>query len=469
MSDKKKKGSISAYSILLLIIIVLALVTFFVPGVEKANLATIVMAPYNGFLDAIDVCVFVLVLGGFLSVVTKTGALDAGIKALVKKLHGNELVLIPVLMSVFALGGTTYGMCEETVGFYALISATMVAAGFDTVVAAATILLGAGIGCLGSTVNPFATGIASDAIVSLGINVDQSVVIGLGLFLTVVNLVIAIMFVLNYAKKVKNEKGSILSSLEHDAMMEAYGKEYTAEADDFNGRKKAVLCVFALMFVVMIISVIPWDGLFGEEWLLGVFGWSEFLTGQPLGWWWFGELAMWFFLGSIVIGIIGGLNEKEIVDAFIFGAGDIISVVLVIAVARGASVLMTQTGLSDWILSSASSALANVPGFVYAPASYLLYLGLSFLIPSTSGCASVTMPIMGPLTTELGHNPAVIVMIFSAASGLINLFTPTSGVVMGGLKIAKVEYSTWLKWAGKLILLLGVVNCVILTVAMLIF
>ena len=114
MSDKKKKGSISAYSILLLIIIVLALVTFFVPGVEKANLATIVMAPYNGFLDAIDVCVFVLVLGGFLSVVTKTGALDAGIKALVKKLHGNELVLIPVLMSVFALGGTTYGMCEET-------------------------------------------------------------------------------------------------------------------------------------------------------------------------------------------------------------------------------------------------------------------------------------------------------------------------------------------------------------------
>lgn len=402
MSDKKKKGSISAYSILLLIIIVLALVTFFVPGVEKANLATIVMAPYNGFLDAIDVCVFVLVLGGFLSVVTKTGALDAGIKALVKKLHGNELVLIPVLMSVFALGGTTYGMCEETVGFYALISATMVAAGFDTVVAAATILLGAGIGCLGSTVNPFATGIASDAIVSLGINVDQSVVIGLGLFLTVVNLVIAIMFVLNYAKKVKNEKGSILSSLEHDAMMEAYGKEYTAEADDFNGRKKAVLCVFALMFVVMIISVIPWDGLFGEEWLLGVFGWSEFLTGQPLGWWWFGELAMWFFLGSIVIGIIGGLNEKEIVDAFIFGAGDIISVVLVIAVARGASVLMTQTGLSDWILSSASSALANVPGFVYAPASYLLYLGLSFLIPSTSGCASVTMPIMGPLTAELG-------------------------------------------------------------------
>ncbi len=462
---EKKKRSLSAYSILLLIIIALAAVTWFVPGVEKATLATIVMAPYNGFVDALDVCVFVLVLGGFLGVVTKTGALDAGIKTLVKKLNGNELILIPILMTVFALGGTTYGMCEETVAFYALMCATMVAAGFDTVVAAATILLGAGIGCLGSTVNPFATGIASDAIVSLGIPVDQSVVIGVGLVLLVVNLVIAIWYVMRYAKKVKNEKGSILSTSEKAAMMEHYAQG-DHEKVNFSGKQKFVLVLFAFVFIIMVMSVMPWDQFLGEEQFLAIFGWTSFLNGEPLGWWWFGQLAMWFFIATVIVGIVGGLNEKVIVDSFVSGAADIVSVVLVIAVARGASVLMTQTGLDLYLLNAAANALNGLSATIFAPLAYIIYIGLSFLIPSTSGCATVTMPIMGPLTASLGYNPAVMVMIFAAASGVVNLFTPTSGVVMGGLAIAKVEYSTWLKWAGKLVLILAVVSCVILTVAM---
>ncbi|MEA4874240.1 YfcC family protein [Anaerorhabdus sp.] len=462
---EKKKRSISAYSILLLIIIALAAVTWFVPGVEKATLATIVMAPYNGFVNAIDVCVFVLVLGGFLGVVTKTGALDAGIKTLVKKLNGNELILIPILMCVFALGGTTYGMCEETVAFYALISATMVAAGFDTIVAAATILLGAGIGCLGSTVNPFATGIASSALVDLGVPVDQSVIMILGFTLLVANLAIAIWYVMRYAKKVKNEKGSILSTSEKAAMMEHYSQG-DHEKVTFTGKQKFVLVIFAFVFIVMIISVMPWADLIGESAANAIFGWSAFLNGVALGGWWFGELAMWFFLATIIVGILGGLHEKVIVESFVSGAADIVSVVLIIAVARGASVLMTQTGLDIYLLTAAANALNGLSATIFAPLAYLVYIGLSFLIPSTSGCATVTMPIMGPLTASLGYNPAVMVMIFAAASGVVNLFTPTSGVVMGGLSIAKVEYSTWLKWAGKLILILAVVSCVILTVAM---
>ncbi|MEG0168636.1 YfcC family protein [Anaerorhabdus sp.] len=464
---EKKKRSLSAYSILLLIIIALAAITWFVPGVEKATLATIVMAPYNGFVNALDVCVFVLVLGGFLGVVTKTGALDSGIKTLVKKLNGKELYLIPILMIVFAIGGSTYGMCEETVAFYALICATMVAAGFDTIVAAATIMLGAGIGCLGSTVNPFATGIASDAIVSLGYPVDQAVVNGLGLLLLVVNLAIAIWFVMSYAKKVKNEKGSILSTSEKAAMNEHYSQG-DHEKITFTGKQKFVLVLFAFIFIVMIISVMPWSDLIGEAAAESIFGWSAFLNGVPLGGWWFGELAMWFFLATIIVGIVGGLHEKVIVDSFISGAADIVSVVLIIAVARGASVLMTQTGLDLYLLNAAANALNGLSATIFAPLAYVIYIGLSFLIPSTSGCATVTMPIMGPLTANLGYNPAVMVMIFSAASGIVNLFTPTSGVVMGGLAIAKVEYSTWLKWAGKLIIVLALVSCVILTVAMMI-
>ena len=165
----KKKRSISSFTILLIILIVLALVTVVmslagVEGVQGATVANVATAPVKGFTDALPVCLFVLILGGFLGIVTETGALDAGIAALVKKLKGNELNLIPILMFIFSIGGTTYGMCEETVPFYLLLAATMVAAGFDSVVGAAVVLLGAGCGVLGSTVNPFAVGaVARDA------------------------------------------------------------------------------------------------------------------------------------------------------------------------------------------------------------------------------------------------------------------------------------------------------------------
>lgn len=465
---EKKKRSLTAFSILFIIIIALAVVTVFVPNVENATVATVVMAPYNGFVDAIDVCVFVMVLGGFLGVVTKTGALDAGIKNLVRSLEGKELILIPIMMCVFALGGTTYGMCEETVAFYALLSATMVAAGLDTVVASATVMLGAGIGCLGSTVNPFATGIAASALVDMGISVDQSVIISLGLILLVANLVPAIIYVMNYAKKVKNENGSILSTSEKAAMEEEYGHHRNAEALEYTGKHKVILLIFAFTFIVMILSVMPWDQLFSEDWMMSVWGWSEFLNGAPIGWWWFGELAMWFFLAAIVIGLVGGLKEKVIVDEFIAGTADIISVVLIIAVARGASVLMKQTGLDMYILDNAAGLLNGLSATIFAPMAYLIYIALSFLIPSTSGMATVTMPIMGGLTDKLGYNPAVMIMIFSAASGLVNLFTPTSGVVMGGLSLARVEYSTWLKFVWKLLGIIFVISAVILTAAMII-
>lgn len=173
----KKKRSISSFTILLIILIVLALVTVVmslagVEGVQGATVANVATAPVKGFTDALPVCLFVLILGGFLGIVTETGALDAGIAALVKKLKGNELILIPILMFIFSIGGTTYGMCEETVPFYLLLAATMVAAGFDSVVGAAVVLLGAGCGVLGSTVNPFAVGAAVDSLSSSGIVIN---------------------------------------------------------------------------------------------------------------------------------------------------------------------------------------------------------------------------------------------------------------------------------------------------------
>lgn len=483
---KKKRGMPSSFTILLALLAIVAIVTVIVSGtsggeVTAARLSDFCTAPVKGFADALPVCLFVMILGGFLGMMTETGALDNGIAVLVQKLKGNEIMLIPVLMLIFSLGGTTYGMCEETVPFYALLAATMMAAGFDPMVGAATVLLGAGCGCLGSTVNPFAVGAAVDALTGVDIAVNQSIIIGLGAVLWIVTTAMSIVFVMSYAKKVKADKGStILSMQELKDAEEAHGKaasEVNKEVK-LTGRQKGVLIAFAFTFVVMIVGFIPLADLnegvanffdagavYDADGNAVVQGWSALITGLPIGQWYFDEASTWFFLMAILIGIIGGLSEKQIVNTFITGAADMMSVVLVIALARGISVLMASTGLDVYVLDAAANALAGLSGVIFAPMSFLVYFGLSFLIPSTSGMATVSMPIMGPLAVKLGFSPEVMVMIFSAAIGVVNLFTPTSGAIMGGLALAKIEWTTWLKFALKLIVALSVVCAVILTVA----
>lgn len=483
---KKKRGMPSSFTILLALLAIVAVVTVIVSGtsggaVTAARLSDFCTAPIKGFADALPVCLFVMILGGFLGMMTETGALDNGIAVLVQKLKGNEIMLVPVLMLIFSLGGTTYGMCEETVPFYALLAATMMAAGFDPMVGAATVLLGAGCGCLGSTVNPFAVGAAVDALTGVGIEVNQSIIIGLGAVLWIVTTAMSIFFVMSYAKKVKADKGStILSMQELKDAEEAHGKAASEVHKEvkLTGRQKGVLIAFAFTFVVMIVGFIPLADLnegvanffdagavYDADGNAVVQGWSALITGLPIGQWYFDEASTWFFLMAVLIGIIGGLSEKQIVNTFITGAADMMSVVLVIALARGISVLMANTGLDVFVLDAAANALAGLSGVIFAPMSFLVYFGLSFLIPSTSGMATVSMPIMGPLAVKLGFSPEVMVMIFSAAIGVVNLFTPTSGAIMGGLALAKIEWTTWLKFALKLIVALSVVCAVILTVA----
>ena len=483
---KKKRGMPSSFTILLALLAIVAVITVIVSGtsggaVTAARLSDFCTAPIKGFADALPVCLFVMILGGFLGMMTETGALDNGIAVLVQKLKGNEIMLVPVLMLIFSLGGTTYGMCEETVPFYALLAATMMAAGFDPMVGAATVLLGAGCGCLGSTVNPFAVGAAVDALTGVGIEVNQSIIIGLGAVLWIVTTAMSIFFVMSYAKKVKADKGStILSMQELKDAEEAHGKAASEVHNEvkLTGRQKGVLIAFAFTFVVMIVGFIPLADLnegvanffdagavYDADGNAVVQGWSALITGLPIGQWYFDEASTWFFLMAVLIGIIGGLSEKQIVNTFITGAADMMSVVLVIALARGISVLMANTGLDVFVLDAAANALAGLSGVIFAPMSFLVYFGLSFLIPSTSGMATVSMPIMGPLAVKLGFSPEVMVMIFSAAIGVVNLFTPTSGAIMGGLALAKIEWTTWLKFALKLIVALSVVCAIILTVA----
>ena len=477
--NKKRSITLSAFTIILILTIILGISTHFLPqaqftgdklvdgsGVIGATLSQTLLAPVLGFADAIDICLFVLILGAFLKVVTKTGALETGIKVLIKRLKGKELILIPILMFIFSIGGTTYGMLEETVGFYALLSVAMVAAGMDTLVASAVVLLGAGSGVLGSTINPFAVGAAIDALPS-SIAVDQGIIIALGVILWLSTYLISTTAVMLYARKVISKKGSTFLSLqEQKDMIKTYApKEDEKKVTPKLTKKQSItLILFLLTFVIMIIGFIPWSS-FGVT----VFEKSKIfssLVGLPLGEWYFQESTLWFLIMTIVIGIVNRMSEHELVDTFIDGADDMVGVILVIAIARGASVLMTQTHLDNYIIFNAAEALSNVSKTLFAPLNYILHVFLSVLVPSSSGLATLSTPIMGPLASKLGFSVEVTIMEMVAANGLVNLFTPTCGAIMGGLELAKVQYTTWLKWVGKVILLIAVVNIIILTIAM---
>ena len=461
---KKKSFTLpSAYTVLLIITALIALSTQFIPGVKAAKLADLVMAPINGLNEAIDIAIFVLLIGGFLGVTTKTGALDAGIGSIVEKLQGKELVLIPVLMFIFSLGGTSFGMAEETIAFTALVTTTMIVAGFDPLVSVGTIILGAGCGVLGSTVNPFLVSTSIGALKGVGIEVNQVIVIATGIALWLSSLLISIYFVMKYAKSLqKDKKATLLSQKEINEAHEAFlGNKNSEEVVEFTTKRRIVLGLFALTFVVMVAAVIPW-----EEFGITIFSKTDFLTGSSLGSWWFSELGMWFVIMAVIIGMVYKMKENEIVGAFMEGAADMVGVALVIGVSKGISVMMTTTGLDTHVLNAASSLLNGMSPIVFTIVAFIIYMILSFFIPSTSGLAGLSMPIFGPLAMSLGFSSEVMISIFSAGSGLVNFVTPTSGVIMGALAIAKVDYTTWVKFVSKVLVAVFISSAIILSIAM---
>jgi uncharacterized ion transporter superfamily protein YfcC len=475
----------SAYTILFALIVVVAIATWIIPAgeyqldadgspipgtyqeVESSPSRIVVdtlLAPINGtygiedpatgnvdvfnsgeLFGAIDVAFFILVIGGFIGITMKTGAIQAGIARLVRRLRGRERLMIPILMTVFAIGGTTFGMAEESLAFYVLVITVMIAAGYDALVGALVILLGAGIGVLGSTVNPFATGIASGFA-----DVPLSDGLVLRLIILIVGLVIGIWFVARYAERVRRDPST---SLVYD-MKEDNERHFAAVAEGegevvLTGQHKIVLGLFGAAFLVMIYGVIPWEDL-------GI--------GLPTLWWWFPEMTASFLFFAILIGLVGRMNEGELTSTFVDGARDLLGVALIIGIARGITVVMNNGQITDTVLHWAETALGDVGEAAFAVVMYLLFLPLSFLIPSSSGLATVAMPIMAPLAGFAGVDPSLVVTAYQSASGLLNLVTPTSAVVMGGLAIARVPYGKYLRFVWPLLLILAVLTIVLLTI-----
>ncbi len=474
----------TAYTILFVLIVIVAVGTWFIPAGqydvddagepipgtyhevernEQRIIADGLMAPINGMYGirgedgsisvynsgelygAIDVALFVLVIGGFLSITMATGAIDAGIGRITTVFAGREKWMIAILMCVFALGGTSYGMAEESLAFYGLIVAVMIAAGYDAVVGVATVMLGAGIGVLASTVNPFATGIASGiAGISIGDGMLSRVI------LLVAGTAVGIVYVTRYADKVKKDPSK---SIVFD-QKESNEKFFLKHADDsempeLTGRRKVVLVLFALAFLVMIYGVIPWNDIGVPVPQLDL---------------WFGEFSAIFLGFAILIGIVGKLGEAGISKTFIEGARDMLGVALIIGVARGVSVIMENGLIIDTVLSWAEAALGDVGGVFFVNVAHLIYLPLGFLIPSSSGLATVSMPIMAPLADIAGIDRSLIVTAYQSASGLLNLVNPTFAVVMGGLALGRVGYNKWLKFTFPLLVMLLVLYAVVLSI-----
>ncbi len=475
----------SAYTILFALIVVMAIATWIVPAglYELAKdgspipgtyhevdshpariLVDSLTAPINGLygiednkgnisyyndgtlFGAIDVALFILVIGGFLGITMRTGAIQNGIGKLVEKLQGRERWMIPILMIVFAIGGSTYGMAEESLAFYALVITVMIAAGYDALVGAAVVLLGCGIGTFGSTINPFATGIASGF---AGVSISDGIVLRLAML--IVGLAIGIFFVLRYADRVKADPSrSVIASLREENEQHFKAGETTA---DLTGRQKAILVVFGLAFGVMMFGVIPWE---------------DMNIPLPTLWWWFPEMTASFLLFSVIIGLIGGLSEEDLTGSFVDGARDLLGVALIIGIARGITVVMNNGQITDTVLHWAEQALGDVGQAGFALVMFALFLPLSFLIPSSSGLATVAMPIMTPLASFANVPAELVVTAFQSASGIMNLFIPTSAVVMGGLAIARVPYGTYLRWVWPLLAMLVALSVVALGVGALV-
>lgn len=449
----------SAYTILFLIIIVVAILTWIIPAgqynyvdpsaikkipipetyhlVERnpQGITDVIMAPVSGFYEAIEVALFIIIIGGFLGVVMNTGAIDAGIARVIARLKGRERLMIPILMIAFSLGGTSFGMAEETLAFYPLIVPVFIAAGYDALTAVSVILLGAGCGVLGSTVNPFATGIASGF---AGVSMGEGIV--LRLIILVVLEFAAIIYTMRYAKRIKrNPSASLIYELKEENEAHFLHSKGDSGFPELNAKRKLTLILFIVTFMIMVFGVIPFSDMN--------------ITLIPTLGWWFGELTTLFLVFAIIIGLLYGMKEQELVSAFVNGAKDLLGVALIIGLSRGITVIMNAGIITDTILNYGENLLKGLGSSGFVVITYLFYMPLSFLIPSTSGLATLTMPIMAPLADFAGVTRAIIITAYQSASGLINLITPTSAVVMGGLAIARVPYGKWIKYSLKFMII----------------
>lgn len=394
----------------------------------------VLMAPGKGIQSIIEVLAFVFIIGGVFQVMAKTNALTIGIQKIVKKLGAKEILIIPILMALFGLGGSTFGMSDELVPFYLLIMPIMFAMGYDSMTTFMTVCLAATVGYAASTINPFSVLIAQGV---AGIQGNPQLVFRMIQWVIMMSVVIT--FVTWRALKIKkNPEKSI--TYQDDILKR---KEMSADVDfsqEMTLRQKLVLTIFVAGMVTVVVGLVK-------------FGW------------YMNELSACFFGMGILMGITGGLREKELAEEFLNGVKDIAFAAMVIGFCSGIMIVAQDGLIIDTILNALSGLVANAGNAVFAGVLYIVQSLLTLLVPSSSGLAALSIPVMAPLCDLHGVNPEAAVTSLQYANQLTNLMSPVAGTTVAGLAICKISFGQWWKTIWKVFLLLTVIAIIFCTIS----
>lgn len=371
-------------------------------------------AVHKGMQDGGGIIFFIFMVAGAFSMIQGTGAIDAGIGRLAIKVKDKGFLIIPVMLFVFGFGGSTIGMAEETIVFIPIGIALARALGYDAIVGMAMITLGAAAGFTGGFANPFTVGVAQTI---AEVPIYSGMAFRVVMFITF--LAIAFLYITRYAKKVKeNPELSIVADLEK---VEGNKKLDLSYIPDFTAKHILVFIVFITGLIVMVYGVKVHD-------------------------WYIRELATLFLMVGIIGSLIGGSSPSKAAGDFVAGAKELVFGALIVGFARGILVVMEQGLIIDAIVNGMASGISNFPRVIASLFMYVVQIVLNTFIPSGSGQAATTMPIMAPLSDLVGVSRQVAVIAYQLGDGFTNSIIPTSATLMSVLAIAKIPYEKWLKF-----------------------
>jgi uncharacterized ion transporter superfamily protein YfcC len=429
-------------------------------GLQDPETGTVEPFGVGTLFGAVGVFAFVLAIGAFMTMVLATGALDVAIGKLAFAVRGRPWLVIVAVMGLFSLLGTTMGWADETLGFYALLIPLMLTLGYDRMTAAGMIIASATVGAMASTVNPFSIGVASEfADVGIGDG------IGLRWIGWFVLTAIAIAYVVWYAQRVKAQPDRSLVGFSAEDRADV-AKEQSSAGLTLTGRQKLVLTITAFSFALLVFSVIPWDSILDLE--EEVDPYTHEPIDKDLWWnlgWWFPELTALFLVASVVVGLVAGFRESEITGHITQGFRDFIGAGIAVLLARGVTVILNNTQTIDTVLHWMEDAVSGTDVAVFTSLVAVINTGIAFIIPSSSGHATLAMPLLAPLGDFADVSRSLVVTAWSWGAGIARFITPTSAVVMAGIALAGVRYDRWIRFVLPLMGLLAAASLAMLAVA----
>ena len=395
----------------------------------------VLQAPTRGIQEAIEVVAFILIVGGSFQVITKTGAITSGMGRVVRRFKNKDILIIPIAMVLFALGGTSFGMAEETLPFFAIFMPIMMAMGFDSMTAFMVVFVGARTGYIASTINPFNVLIAQGI---LGIQGNPQ--LWLRMIAWVVLTAVAITWVVLYARRVKKNPESSITFEDDIAKKVEFAADESALDAEFTGRQKGVLAVFIAGMCLII-----W-GLVTQGWYMN-------------------EISAVFLAMGLLAGVIAGFSQDVIAQEFVAGIADFAFSAIVGGLARGILVIASDGMIIDTILNALATGLGGIPAVLFTTLLYAVENLLAILVPSSSGLAALTAPIFGPLTELMGLNPEAAVWALSMGSATMSLICPTSAILVAGLGVCKIKLGQWWKTVWKFFLVVSLINIVFVAIS----